>query len=197
MTNDTATREARQLAFRRSLESLAVAVTAAEAANAELERDRTPIDRETEAQLIELVHRVDHLQADGRYEGTDYGDASPPPAPVASNPIRAFMLATKPLDGSCFCGNDSFQRGRDLLAAMVASFVEVDGDGTIRLPLSGDDCHDVLEYLGCTEAREPAELRWGGDSEDGVREKYHGDPSFGLFLVMQHVREQLRQGGAQ
>jgi hypothetical protein len=66
----------RQLKFRQAIEAVAAAVTVAEQANADLERDKTPIDDVGESNLKAAATRLYNLLEDGRYVGVDYGDES-------------------------------------------------------------------------------------------------------------------------
>lgn len=124
--------------------------------------------------------------------------ATPAPTPTDSladdNPIRAFLLATKWLDGSCFCANDEGQRGHELVSAIASS---LDKDDEPTLPLTKDQCADILEFLTSRQEQEQGHVRWsGGDLDEDEGRQYGGDPGWGLFVLANHIAAQLRNGNA-
>lgn len=119
-------------------------------------------------------------------------DKSAPLEPPIENPIRAFLLAT--VNDSCYCSDDKHQRGRTLVEAMAAAEEASKDDSNPTLPLSAEQCADVLWFL-CGRECLNGDVQWGARSIDEIEKKYGGWPGFGLYLVVHHVGNQLRREG--
>jgi hypothetical protein len=106
-----------------------------------------------------------------------------------SNAVQAFMTAVEPLSGCCFCDEEGFQHGRELVAVMASRWnAKADSfDGPL---LSVEECADVLDYVHRTQAREDTDLgAWG-------RSNSTAEPSYGLYSILAHVWRSLKGGAA-
>lgn len=96
--------------------------------------------------------------------------------------IYAYLRALQPIDGVCFCSNESYHRGRELIAVLAESS---EGCDRPRRRLTSNECADVIAFMSRSEPRTRATFF----------KDVSGQPSIecGLHSVLDAIESSLRR----